>query len=550
MQTRNRFPSPRTALAALLLAVGLIAHPVSAADDDAPKQEVVGWLVVKSFDSIDALAKEMDVILPPDISAAGLEKELPFIGPGGLDTSKPIGIVLFSGGKKADESFAVAIPCKPNGGSLEALKQQGLEPLPGHDDTILAGDTLLRRTANYLIFGQPQQGILNLKEEAITKALPEAELLAKAWVDFKKFRTLMPEEWTKVVEDITADASRDPVGKQLFGDPMAKFLKEDLNTLTLSVEKTAAGLHAAARVDAVTLPAPTAGLQQGGMPAGVFARVDLAVPLAKLFPVLTEESVRTFVDKAAAEDANIPPDMRAQMADIAGRAAKVVAGADGTSVGMELGIDQPVFYVVQQRQAGAGDVGEQIKTIVMEVDGIFKKMNEPAPMDYRAYNAPIGTVHRIRFVENGRALAYLDVLERGGTLMAAISNTEHRWIDRLAATRPNGGMGKLLALNVDLGKMVNTMTKVPECPVTGQMNDEQKTKLRQAMTGQMATLSVSGQGQTLAVDLEVPKALLKFLGQWYMLEMAPPPPPDGAEPKPAPALPPEPPALKPAPVPE
>ena len=125
---------------ALSLAVCLSGGTFAKADDaavaPAPLPQV-GLIAVKSIDSIMDFARKTGLELPPSFSAQSLEQQFRFIGQGGTDTTRPIGIVMrwAKPCPRADDGIRFSRQAdRRNAGLAQGM---GGTPMPGHADSIL-----------------------------------------------------------------------------------------------------------------------------------------------------------------------------------------------------------------------------------------------------------------------------------------------------------------------------------------------------------------------------------------------------------------------------
>ena len=154
-----------------------------------------------------AFVKMTGLDLPPQLSTDGLEKQFPFLGPGSIDTTRPIGIAICGGADlSSGQSMAFIFPVKPTGGTLGSLGKKMGEAcsMPNHPDTVTMGAVGIRRTAEYLIFSPTADVVSNVNLDAFTSSVKDPDALAKILIDFKTIRTAMPDRYKAMIEGIQA----------------------------------------------------------------------------------------------------------------------------------------------------------------------------------------------------------------------------------------------------------------------------------------------------------------------------------------------------------
>src|SRR4051794_34319349 len=193
----------------IVLLCGLTAptsaqQPAPAAAGGA-KPAPIGALAVKSADAVARLAAQIGMPLPPEASPQGIEQQFPFIGPGGLATDKPVGMIFFGGGRvDPQQATAILLPVKPTAATADALKAAGAQPVPGSSDMLQLGKGFVRRTTNYVAFGVLPEVLAEAREEALADLLKGPDALARVSVDLKTIRAVMPEQYKAVVDKAAA----------------------------------------------------------------------------------------------------------------------------------------------------------------------------------------------------------------------------------------------------------------------------------------------------------------------------------------------------------
>src|SRR4051794_34613556 len=162
---------------------------------------LVGHVAVRSLDAMEDLAEEVGVVLPPMLTAAGLEGQLPFLGKGSLATDQPAGMVIFAVPGVVEESgLAFVLPVNPGKATVESFVQLGGRRVEGRGDVVMLNARLFRRTDRYLVFGSPDDGVLALDDAVIAGAMKEPAAVARLVVDLKSMKHTRPRSYDEFFE--------------------------------------------------------------------------------------------------------------------------------------------------------------------------------------------------------------------------------------------------------------------------------------------------------------------------------------------------------------
>jgi general secretion pathway protein G len=513
----------RTLILTLLLGALAVGMPAPAAPPPAqaapparaPRTAPVGMVAVRSLDALTALAKELGFPLPPDASAQQIEKQFPFIGPGGLAGDQPAGIVFVGGDvKRPQDAVVFVLPVKPGAATLEKLKQMGGQPMPGRADAVVMNTVGMRRAAGHLLFAPRAEAVTAVDVDALTAAFKRPDALALITVDVNAFRTSTPGLYEQFLESLAKADPDLPPGDtaRAAGRDAARALQAELAKLeriSLAVDHGASlGLRVAATVQPLKLPAARADAVRPGLPPNCFFRLDLGFSPNEALKGPIDAMMRAGLNSAEKEGKTLGAAQRKQLEGILTRMASLLGGAQAATVGVELAAEGPVVYLVNQ-YAKAVDYSAEVRQAVAELNAFAKGMGEPADVaDLRTYTAGDLKVLRLRLVDRGKAVASVDAAQRGQQVMVAIAPGELRYIDRLVSAKAEGPMQAPAAGSVDLGKVFDAAAKMPGSPVAG-IPEEQRKQLGDLLRGQRVSLGASMQGDAATFDVTLPSALVR-----------------------------------------
>jgi hypothetical protein len=232
----------RVVAPAALLALAVCAH----AEDAAPQPFVRASIA--SADRIKQVVTDLGVPLPIDVGAM-IEQQFNFIGKGGLDNGKPVGVIFLAGeGLTPQQMVMFALPVNAGKATVENLTAMGGRAVEGQADSVqLGGDeggVVFRRTADYLMFYPGAASVLKTVQNApFAKDYSSPETLAHVEVDAALARKVAPKMYKEFQDGIRekAKGSGNPAaggaearGQQI-GQEFVINLLEKVEKLTLTV---------------------------------------------------------------------------------------------------------------------------------------------------------------------------------------------------------------------------------------------------------------------------------------------------------------------------
>ena len=102
------------------------------------KPAEVAEVSAASLADLSRAARAIGIPLPPVVTVGGIERQFPFIGAGGLDAKRPIGVIYFARpdwNVALGDGVAIVLPMKPDAAPLSSFIDAGGMMVPGHPDT-------------------------------------------------------------------------------------------------------------------------------------------------------------------------------------------------------------------------------------------------------------------------------------------------------------------------------------------------------------------------------------------------------------------------------
>jgi hypothetical protein len=473
------------------------------------KPTPVAVAAVRSADAVAKLAAQTGLPLPPAASPQGIEQQFPFIGPGGLATDKPAGMVVFGGpGIDPQKAAAILLPVKPTAATMEALKTAGGQPVPGVSDMVQLQEGFIRRTANYVILGSLPDALAQAREDALADLLKGNDALARVSVDLKAVRTAMPEQYKAFLDEARKNAAAVPgadapgakEGREWFVG-----LIDRLDQVDVGLDHGDKGLRLFSTLRPLALPPATPAVRPG-LPPGILARLDLAAQPSQLLHV-DDAAIDQLIQNSVEHGGKLNPKQRQEMKGMLTRLRTILLDASAVSVGVEMVGDAPVVYAVA-RHAKPIDYTDEVRHLVGHAIVIAAESHEPPPLDMQTFDAAGAKVLRLRMIDNAKPFAYIDGVQRGDLVYLTGSDKQFLFLDRLLAAKPEGPMQGLAEGWLDLGRIFDSVVKQPNSPLAG-MPPEQQKQIADALKAQRLTLSATAEGDAATFDLTIPTGLIQ-----------------------------------------
>lgn len=499
-------------VASLAMVVGLTCGISLAQPAGAGAAKQIATASVASIDKVRQLAIDAGLGEIPFLSADFIEQKLPFIGPGGLDAARPIGVAFYAGPNVTPEQGAVIVlPVKQGKATLEPFVQQGAQPVAGQPDTVTAQGATFRRTPDYFVFGTVTDPVKAIDVKSISTPHGKPDSLVSISVDLASMRTAMPDRFTAFVDQIDQQAKQQNGEAGEFGAQLVTMPLRTLDKAAISLDRPAGGLRMALAFSPVKLNnAAPARAARPGFPQGVVARADIAYP-PKQLQAQADAIVTQLFTGDQREFKNLTPAQRKQAAAFLSHFAGIFLSGDSVSLAVGPHEGKPVVYVAMAR-ADAQNLGAQIKQVVTESEGVAKMMNEPAILKLEEYPADADKVWRLHLFNNGNQMATIDILARGNMAYATIGGDDTKLVSSLPALKAEGNMSGLASGWIDLEAILKIAGEQPGNPLAAKPEAERKA-LMDLVQGQRLNWGALLQGDTLQLDLTMPPKLLSNIAQ-------------------------------------
>lgn len=545
-------PALATLAAALVLGTSLAAAPPAAPGERGPRGAdvgggprapvPVGLAAVRSLDAVTALAAQFGLPLPPEISAAGIEQQFPFIGRGGLATDRPIGAVFVaSPDLKPGQVHVFVFPLKPGAAPLAALKRVGAEPMPGRADTVIVQGAALRRTADHLLFGPVPAAVASLQEDLIDDAFKDPASLARVSVNVKAIRAAVPRQYRQFVQMLEAGTKQgaarrarellgpdaDPEAARriaeegdaayLAGGRAAIAALEKLERLSVALDQGDFGLRVGATVQPLA-PAAARAAPRHGLPPECFVRFDAAFSVAGVLRPQADLLPRFMAQRDEAKGRALTEQEKKQLASWLARTIDLAFGGAATTVGAEMSGGKPVVYVVYHYDKPT-DYAADLRRLIDEIKATAVRENARPPLGHSTYALGDLKVTRVRLSDTTAAAPqayYMDCVQRGQEVFLTVSASELRFIDRLLAAKPQGNLQGLAGGWLDAGAAYDALARIPGSPVD-LIPEKERNALAGLVRGHRLHFSASARGDAVTVDLTLPPGLVRSVPK--LLEM-------------------------------
>jgi hypothetical protein len=486
----------------------------------ADEPAAIGSVAATNLDDLDALAKELSVPLPPFLTGPGIEGQFPFIGDGNLDTKQPIGIVFIGGDElEMSQSAVISLPIKNGGAPLDKIKEMGAKNVEGKSDTVLADNNMpFRRTQGSLMFGGTVDTIGTVNDKSLTKgaAFSLNDSLIVATVDLATVRKVMPQKFAQFVKEMGENANQDQpaddadkAGQEYGSKLVTDLVEKQLQRLDAAITQTdyTLSLKVAAAPVNVQAPNPTA-YAKPAFPAGILCRVDLAYANQKDAQWSVAVIDKLIEVSKALDNAGLKPADAAKVRKLVLKTVSQFAAADAMSLAVAPSGDKVVVYAVNQ-YADTNDFAGAVKKLVTEAQSLAKSMqNDEEFVKVSEYDAGGKTVTRVSALDTGKVVGCVDIVQVGNTVAMAFAADDGQHVADLLTNRAQGNLTRLCEGSIDLAAVLDMASKMPDSPLAG-MDDAQKKQIQHMFHGQKVTFGAQPTGDSIAIDLTLPKELIR-----------------------------------------
>ncbi|HEY2586448.1 MAG TPA: hypothetical protein VGI81_11850 [Tepidisphaeraceae bacterium] len=503
VRTNRRWGVLFVGVAALLVPFTARAVPVEV------RATNVGSISLASLSRLAHEAGELGIKLPPPLTAEGIERQFPFVGAGGFDPDRPVGVFFFAGpGTRfaADAGIAYVLPVKPDVATLKSVLDLGGKPLGNGSGAVEWNGMTFRRTPNnYVIFSRSPDAAIAVREADLLDGYrpplsprtgPDVPIL-RASFDAAACRRADPSRFRMMVDGLTYPAaSRSPAAADALRAIAWRITRLDLAMLR-------SGDELSLKFGIAPIRIPAAGtFTRPGMPEGVVARFDVAAPPMQVMPWL-ESVFGRFWPGLALSGGRWDDEFRRD-------AVQILLGGDAVSMGLDPRENVGVFYIVQQHvQADPVARLRQAAERSNLVAAYPVDKTRAAFLEFTQYTTPAGLhVARVKVTEGPACTFCLDLVRRADTVYITGSTDPGQFVESLVGAKQEGHMVGLATGSLNLAA---AMAILDDVTGLGGMPPPQRQQLNRILNGRSLTLSATGETDEAVFDAAVPRDLVKDL---------------------------------------
>lgn len=508
------------ARAALLSLALLGTSQLARAADPSPAPYV--RVSIASIDAVNQFTSDLSLPMPINIQNA-IEGQFPFIGSGGLDTSKPLGAIFVAGENLPQQALALFVfPMSAGKGTIPDLTTKfNATPAENTTDTVIMGGSVaLKRTNDYMLMYVGDPVVLkDLGNNVFDSDYKIPGTLAHLEINGATARAAAP-HMTQAFFDSLRTAGN-PMGNPLSErtrlatqDFLANAIQSvDLFTLNLAKDNNDL------KLTATITPTFAKGKREfakPNLPATAIATLNIVYPDAESAGWLPR-----LVDKLKDDDLPVPaskltPDQVTSERATLKSVVKVLFAPDAQSAAIENRGGKVVVTMVNQYTDGTDAIGELQKDLSAIIDldkATGTTTEEPTAAESTAPDgSKLLTISFPHASSDGPKQMFIS--QNGGTAVFTISmeDTPTPTAVTLSATDK---ISDLLASHVDLS---NVLAAAQSEGVFAMLNPDQQKLVTDGLTGKSIDVVVSSDASAnlLNVTATVPTSLLKVAGVMAM----------------------------------
>lgn len=527
MRTLNR----RAPWQLLLLLTSLIALPTLTACAAAGADEAganaapaeIGSVSVASLNRLSNLAKKIGVDLPPFLTAAGIEKQFPFLGQGGLNQDKPIGIIFY--GRPGwvvskGQGVVFVLPVQAGAAPLKAFTDAGAKPLEGNPDVVEMNGAAFRRTTGELLFGTTPAAVAAVREAELVELYSKAaageaapgagSTEVRMMFDVKALRDVDPEQFKAFFDNIAA-SSAPKTESERQGQELAINFMRNLDRVDLTLGEAARDLQVRCAIAPAKVP-PAGTFQKPGLPRDAALRIDLAASPVEAVPNF-DDGLRAFVHGVLVSSyPHATQDTEQQITRTVRSAADLFLGGQAISAAVVPHGNGGVLYLVEQHLKGRLD--ERMSQLAEQFNASSALLDKPparSEVQLSHYSGAAGLdVTRLQVSDGGKVVAYIDGAQQGDTAFFTFSDDPGRAVATLIEQAPGRPMQGLVTGHVDVQRVLEAVEKQPDSPLAN-MKPDQRKQLMDLVRGQLVRFAANGEGNAIVLTIAAPEQLIQGL---------------------------------------
>jgi hypothetical protein len=495
----------------VVLAVGLLAPLVARAASAEERPVNIGSVSVASLSRLAREAADLGITLPPQLTVEGIERQFPFIGPGGLDPDRPVGLFFFAGpGTRSgpDAGIAFVLPVKQDVATLKSFVELGGKPLGNGSGAVEWNGTTFRRTATCLIFSRTPDAAIDVRDADLLdlyrpplspRTGPDGPVL-RAHFDPVAFRGADPLRFRAIVDRLTSAAAARVPGGAVTAESL-RAIAVRLSRIDLAMVRSGDELSLKLGVAPIRIPAGGT-FPRPGMPQEVIARLDFGAPPLQVAPAL--ESVFGPFGPGRALNAGPRDD------DFMRNAARVLLDGEAVSIGLEPRENFAIVYIVQQHVQA--DPIARLRDLAERSDRAARYVPDrtaAALLEFTQYTNNAGLhVARVKVMEGKRCTFCLDAVRRADTVYLTGSTDQGQYLQPLIDAKQEGQISGLAAGSLNLAAALGI---IDDAAGLGGMPPPQRQQLHRILKGRSLTLSATGELDEAVLGVSVPRDLVKDL---------------------------------------
>jgi hypothetical protein len=465
-------------------------------------------LMTGPLERVEASSEELGVSLPGMLRRESLEKEFPFIGPGGLRGTGFIGTTMGPGEPGAPTSSVLMLfPINPDVAPLQAFTARGAKPLPGSSDTVRIKGTFFRRTPGFLLLSpNAQADITEFDPEAVEERLSAPGLLAEIDVNLDRWRQTDPSTFYRLLtrsedkESAQGDSSHVTALGRGLGTRIYERLLDRMRFTLLD-----AGSALRLRVELEPLaPGELAPLPRPAFPSGAIGRVDIAyasTESSQWIQGLTEQFMNAAEKDnlfAEAERARVDVD---QVRALFKETFELFWSADAISIALEPVKGKLLYHQVNQYRSPAGFT-ERVAAVVRKFNELDQQPGRRAA-GFGLTTTSASGVRSSRLTFPGSKLT-IDFAESGTTVRIVAASDNKRRLPALLELPDDGTLSSCFSGEFDTNAAVDAYLATG-----GHLPFPLRLRTRESLRGQLISWSTRAEGTAAVVDIDVPKPLAR-----------------------------------------
>lgn len=515
-----RRPTHTVARATWGAACFLMVPNAFAQQEPAAQQSVqAGYVSVASLDKLAQEAQRENVELPAFLTAAGIEQNLPFLAPDGLQADAPLGVAFYATpnwNPQSGQGVVFILPAKPGAAPISTFTNAGGTAVPGHPDSVQLQGTIFRRTATSFLFGMASDLSITTIDPAFIGEAYQGKpadaaggLIAHGVLHVKNLRDIDPTSFNKFLDSATstAEVSSGPakIGadfvKQYFVDWLQKW--EDVS---VSLSRSDQTFDLQTTVQPAQLPAAAGTFHAAGMPADVAATLQIAAPFASVVPGV-DQAFGEALKAGSPDDKSQQPGGDDPYMSFAHATEDLLLGGQAISMGFEpKGTNGGVLFVVQQ---GAAPLDARVKDWGDSADAFAKAIHanpndKPDIVEHFKTNDGLDAT-RIRVLDNGQTQVLVEAAEKDGKTYMVFMAEEGPYLDQLLAQPEEGPMDHVIDGKVKLDQVMDLGKQIGGASMPWVSDPT----WADAAKGQVATISAGSENNSVVLDVNVPESLVK-----------------------------------------